>query len=209
MYTDVEDIPFWARICKEVDDMKLPDWAQVVMALAALVALAYAIKAIRSQRADAREQTAKHIWTEYHLKGLEHPRFSNPEDLSNKFNHAKKTLNRSEQKYLEYTWFVSFLLLVCDEILRLRRGAYWKKFLPFRRGTNWEQIVINNLVWHREYLKYGLEDNEYKVQSRALKEKIDQVVGPSGRTPKRKTPKRKTPKRKTPKRLAKKKSPRR
>jgi hypothetical protein len=153
--------------------------SQVVMAGAAVWALWYAIKQIEfakeqaeSARADAREQTAKIIWTDYHVKGLEHPEYSNPQELL-RFH----TLKPNQRKYLEYTWFVSFLLLVCDEILRLQGG------------TNWKQIVKDNLGWHHEYLKSQKfkESGEYEVQSEKLKKEIRAIQrkkfkSPSSRT---------------------------
>jgi hypothetical protein len=164
----------WERLGNAVNTV-----STVVMAGAAVWALLYAIKQIESAkqqaesaRADAREQTAKQIWTDYHIKGLEYPEFSNPQELL-----GFQTLKPNQRKYLEYTWFVSFLLLVCDEILRLQGGA------------NWKQIVKDNLGWHHEYLKSRKfkESGEYEVQSEDLKKEIRAIQrkkfkGPSSRT---------------------------
>jgi hypothetical protein len=132
------------------------------MAAAAIGALVYAFFQVRAARNDAHDQTAKEIWKEYHIKGLEYPEFSNPEKLLKNWDYAEENkLDGSHEKFLKYTWFVSFLLLVCDEILRLRHGS------------NWDQIVTNNLEWHKVYLtSEAFERDEYEVQSPKLRAKI-------------------------------------
>src|SRR5262245_33130737 len=103
----------WIKAAAEKTAESPDSWHQVVMAVAAVVALVYAIVQVRSQRKDAREQTAKEIWKQYHLTGLEYPYFSEPEVLVT-LNFEKKTLNGDYEKFLKYTWFVSLLLVVCD-----------------------------------------------------------------------------------------------
>jgi hypothetical protein len=157
-------------------DLKDP---QVIMAAAAVAGLLYAVVQVASARKDAREQTAKAIFTEYHLKGLEYPDFSDPQELST-LKVENETLNESREKFLKYAWFVSLLLLVCGEILRLGRPTILEKILPLRRGMKWDDIVTDKLGWHRAYLEHLVNDPKYRYefeyQSPELQQKIRQVV---------------------------------
>ena len=81
----------------------------------AFVALVFGIWQIRSSRADSREATAKQIWMEYYLRCIEYPKFANPE-LS-KLDYKNQTLDGKKEKFFDYQWFVSFMLLVCDEVI--------------------------------------------------------------------------------------------
>jgi hypothetical protein len=149
-----------------VAEWSVQDWgaaANVVMAAAAIAALWYAFVQVRSSREDTREATAKHIWSEYHLNGLEYPELANP-DLS-KLDYKKMEYGGDAAKFHDYTWFVSFMLLACDELLRLGGGA---------DDWDWEQIVKNNIKWHWDYIESSAFD-EREVLSPRLLRKIDQI----------------------------------
>ena len=89
-----------------------PEWLTTIMAFVALV---FGIWQIRSSRADSREATAKQIWMEYYLRCIEYPKFANPE-LS-KLDYKNQTLDGKKEKFFDYQWFVSFMLLACDEVI--------------------------------------------------------------------------------------------
>ena len=90
------------------------------------------------------------------------PTLPNPE-LSN-LDYEREELDGDRGKFFDYQWFVSFMLLACDEILQLRGGS------------NWEKIVENNIDYHRDYIKSSAFNKEsYEVLSPKLKIKIKQI----------------------------------
>src|SRR5262245_36935194 len=94
--------------------------------ITALVALGFAVWQIRSSRGDTQEATAKSTWMEYYLRCIEFPKYGNPE-LS-KMDYEKQELDGDSRKFFEYQWFVSFMVLACDEVIRLRGRADWERF---------------------------------------------------------------------------------
>jgi hypothetical protein len=128
-----------------------------------LIALVLGIVQVLSARASQREATAKEIWKEYHLVGLEYPTLANV-DWS-KLDYEKREYDGDRGKFCDYQWFVAFILLACDEILRLRGGA---------DDWDWEQIVKNNIKWHWDYIESSAFD-EREVLSPRLLRKIDQI----------------------------------
>ena len=113
-----------ADVAAAVAEWSVEDWgaaANVAMAAAAVAALWYAFVQVRSSREDLHEATAKEIWMQYHLNGIQYPKLANP-DLS-KLDYKKMEYDVDAAKFHDYKWFVSFMLLACDELLRLGGGA--------------------------------------------------------------------------------------
>ena len=82
------------------------------------LALWFGIEQIRSSREDSREATAKQIWKDYHLHGIQYSELANP-DFS-KLDYEKEEYDGDRGKFYDYQWFVSLMLLACDEVIRLR-----------------------------------------------------------------------------------------
>src|SRR5262249_39083171 len=102
--------------------MTLEDWgnvANLVMALSAIAALLYAFVEVRSARDDSREATAIQTWMEYYLRCLDYPQYACPD--------LKKLSDAKIQEFYKYEWFVSFMLLACDQVILLPKD-----------GPNWE-----------------------------------------------------------------------
>ena len=108
-----------------------------------------------------REATAKQIWMEYYLRCIEYPKFANPE-LS-KLDYKNQTLDGKKEKFFDYQWFVSFMLLACDEVIRLRGGAEWERFAE------------NNVSYHRDYIKSPAFVESYHLFGPQLRSKIHQI----------------------------------
>ena len=142
------------------------DWlnknGDAVTALAAIIALLFGIVQVMAARADTREATAKAIWMEYYRLCILYPNYANPE-LS-KLDFKKQELDGDRQKFFDYQWFVSFMLLACDEVIRLHGG-----------GPDWEEFVENNVGYHREYIKSPAFEERYHLFSTELIRKIHQI----------------------------------
>jgi hypothetical protein len=134
--------------------------ANVVMALAAIAALLYAFMEVRSSRQDTREATAIQTWMEYYLHSLEHPRYACPELLKLDYN----KLDEHDEEFNNYQLFVSFMLLACDQVIRLPED---------KDGPNWEQFVKNNVGYHKAYLE---RTESYRRFSPKLVSKIKEVL---------------------------------
>jgi hypothetical protein len=102
----------------------IPTWLTLI---AALFALRYGIKQVQSSREDSREATAKQIWKDYHLHGIQYSELANP-DFS-KLDCKKEEYDGDRGKFYDYQWFVSLMLLACDEVLRLRGGSDWERIV--------------------------------------------------------------------------------
>lgn len=113
------------------------DLAALATAFIALIGLVFAIVQIRSNQASQREATAKEIWMSYELRAFDYPRFNNPQAAA--VDHEAQTFDGDFDKYMQYESFVSFVLLACDEALRLG-------------GKDWENAVDDNLMLHWDYL---------------------------------------------------------
>jgi hypothetical protein len=92
---------------------------------------------------------------------LNTPSLQTPE-LSD-LDYENETLDGDKEKFFEYQWFVSFMLLACDQVLRLRGSADWKR------------IVENNLRYHRDYIRSKAFAPSLEVLSPLLRSKITQV----------------------------------
>ena len=137
------------------------DWPGWLTTITAFVALAFGIWQIRSSREDTQEATAKSTWMEYYLRCIEFPKYANPE-LS-KLDYEKQELDGTRGKFFEYQWFVSFMLLACDEVIRLRGGA------------DWERFAENNVGYHRDYIKSPAFSESYHLFGPQLRSKIHQI----------------------------------
>ena len=135
------------------------DMAGWVTAIAAIVALWFGIVQVRSAKKSQLEATAKEIWMNYELHGLQYAEYANPE-LS-KFDYKKLELDESRQKFFEYQWFVSLMFLACDEVLQLR-------------GRDWEQIVENNIKYHWRYIQSSAFKKDHVLSPR-IENKITQL----------------------------------
>ena len=135
------------------------DLAGWTTALAALVALVFGVWQVVSSRASSREATAKQIWMTYELEGLKNRKYANP-DLS-VLDYNKKTLDDDRGVFYDYQWFVSFTLLACDEVLRLRSGAW-----------DWERVVNENIGYHKDYIASSAFDPSWTHISPRLRSKI-------------------------------------
>ena len=147
------------------------DWGDVagwVAAAAAIgglwfagVQIRFARDQIQSARDIQREATANEIWMNYEHRGLEYPKYANPE-LS-VLDYEWKTLDGNRQEYYKYEWFVSFMLLACDAVLLLDHGS------------GWDVVVKNNLRYHRNYLTSETYKEDLHVQSPAIQRMIEEL----------------------------------
>jgi hypothetical protein len=146
--------------------MTLEHWgnvAELVMAATAVTACWYAFVEVRSARDDSHEATAKEIWMWYHLYALEYPKLAYPD--SSKLDYEKGEYEGDTEQFNDYTWFVSFMLLTCDELLRLRGDA---------TDWNWEQVVKNNIGFHWDFINSpAFEFGE--VISPRLRQQIEEI----------------------------------
>ena len=134
-----------------------------VTALAAIVALVFGVWQVLAARAVQREATAKEIWKEYYLSCVDHPELANP-GLS-KLDLKKQELGGDRGKFYDYQWFVSFMLLACDEVLQLRGG-----------GPDWERFVQNNVGYHHDYIRSPAFEKSQHLFSPELQSKIDDIL---------------------------------
>ena len=146
--------------------MTLEDWghvANLAMAAAAVAACWYAFVEVRSARDDSHEATAKEIWMQYHLYALQYPKLANPD--SSKLDYEKWEYEGDTAQFDDYAWFVSFMLLACDELLRLRGDA---------TDWDWEQIVKNNIGFHWDFIKSPAFEFREVISSR-LRQQIEEM----------------------------------
>ena len=147
---------------------KVPEWVGDVPTwltlIAAIVALRFGIKQVQSSREDTREATAKQIRSDYLLHAIQKPELANPDP--SKLDFDKGEYGGDGEKFDDYTWFVSFMLLQCDELLRLRDGE---------NDWDWEQIVENNINYHRDFIKSPAFDEMRSMLSPQLRRKLREM----------------------------------
>ncbi len=123
--------------------IRLGSAAECVTALAAVLALLFAICQVKHARASQREATAKQIRMNYELRAIEHTRFANPEIAV--IDYERERLDGNHEEFLEYQWFVSFMLLACEEVLRLRGGPYWERAVDVKSSLAFELLGLESL----------------------------------------------------------------
>jgi hypothetical protein len=141
--------------------------------LTVVVAVWYGGKQIKWSREDAREATAIQTWMDYYLHCLAYPQYGCPETLTLDFTKLDKLGSAKEIRESDkYQWFVSFMLLACDLVIRLPKG---------KGGPNWEQFVRSNVGYHSDYLKSRYFKENYELTlSPELNRKIKEVLRESG-----------------------------
>jgi hypothetical protein len=100
---------------------------------------------------------------QYYLRCIDHPEYANPDP--SKLDFEKEEYDGDCREFYNYQWFVSFMLLACDQVIRLRGG-----------GPDWEKFVKNNVGYHRDYLKSSAFNETYHRFSPELISKVDQIL---------------------------------
>lgn len=133
--------------------------SQITTTGAALVALVIAYTQLRQNRRIHRESTAKAIYKEYLRIAVEHPHLAYPRS-----GHIESIRNTEE--YVRYTWFVSYMLFACDEVLALSRET-----------RQWRGVIKEQVKFHLNYLSSPefYETNEHSGYSLEMQKILDEV----------------------------------
>jgi hypothetical protein len=103
--------------------------ASIVMALAAVIALAYAHLQISEAHRSQREANANELWRETLRLGFDNPKLSDPSLNLADFDYDKLTIDGSRELFQKYEIYVDTLLNASDEILELSPTNPWKTSL--------------------------------------------------------------------------------
>ena len=117
-------------------------WGSIATAIAAVVGVFMAWHQIKESRLSAKESTATNLFHQSLTLSLQYPRFGDPADLEN--------FNREDLS--QYEWFVSAMLLSCEEILLVTDG-----------NVEWRNSVKGNLSVHSAYLAVRY-NSDYKFK---------------------------------------------
>jgi hypothetical protein len=114
--------------------------SNVLVALAALLALGYAHLQISEARRAERQNEAHELWREVVRLGFENPHLSDPTRKLAEFDHANLTVDGSQQTYQKYELYVDTLLSASEGIMDV---------VP---NPQWEATIRNELRQHRDFL---------------------------------------------------------
>jgi hypothetical protein len=119
---------------------KVDTFANLVVAVAAVVALVYAhLQIVESQRAE-RESNANELWRQTLTLGVENPKLSDPSLKLADFDYERLTVDGSRELFQKYEIYVDTILNASDEILDIAPTIPWKTSLRLQ------------LLPHRDYL---------------------------------------------------------
>ncbi len=118
---------------------RIGDLSQAVGVCLTLFALGFAAGQIASGRVSQREATAKEVWRDYELLGLQHPDLALPD--SGDCDADAEAFQGSREKFKKYRWYVSFMLLACEEIL-----------LCTRNREDWLSAIERQIRRHKDYI---------------------------------------------------------
>jgi hypothetical protein len=129
---------FWPWIS---DHMETFSWAvTVLIALAAFVT--WWIEKNRQRQAHANA-----LWLEYLKLAFQNPEFSDPGLNLAVFDYAGRTVARSRTLFLQYEWFVDFVLDSCEELWSVKSSIFSGK-----PKQEWVWTVRDQIWFHRGYL---------------------------------------------------------
>lgn len=144
--------------------------AEIVTAVVALSALFIAITQLRQNKANQRESTAKEIYKEYLKMAVEYPRHAYP---------TKEFIEniRGKEEFDRYTWFVSYMLFACDEILTLsKERKLWRKVVKEQLWFHISYLSSPDFYQTAELEGYGHEMNTLVIE---MKQKHDKPIQPT------------------------------
>jgi hypothetical protein len=119
---------------------KLDTASNALVAVAALLALAYAHVQISEARRAERQSEAHELWREVVRLGFDNPQLSDPTRKLAEFDHTNLTVNGNKDSYQKYELFVDTLLSASEGIMEV---------LP---NPQWEATIRNELKQHRDFL---------------------------------------------------------
>jgi len=120
--------------------------AAVVTVIILLYSLDTAIKQINRATHNQRRATASELWNTYLCRAVDYPVFAYPPSFPQKFDYEKMTIDGEREEFERYEWCVSMLLRATDEIL-----------LEFRNDDHRKRTALQNVRYHRKYLRYRSE----------------------------------------------------
>lgn len=100
--------------------------SNVVMGVAAVVALAYAHLQITESRRAERRTDANELWRETLHLGFDNPTLSDPRSELAKFDYVNLTVDGSKELFQKYELFVDTILNASEEILAVSPTKEWK-----------------------------------------------------------------------------------
>ena len=114
--------------------------ANVIVAVAAIVALVYAhLQIVESRRAE-RESNANELWRQTLSLGVDNAKLSDPSLKLADFDYDNQTIDGSKELFQKYEIYVDTILHASDEILEISPTETWKTSLQIQ------------LLPHRDYL---------------------------------------------------------
>jgi hypothetical protein len=133
--------------------LSVADIAALLSSFFAAVAAIASFLAIVETRKKAREQQAMEMVRSYLQIAIEHP------DLS--------TEGGKKKRQQQYEWFVSFVLVMSQSVLR-----------AFPGNVSWKALMKNQLQFNSEELRQWKRDNvdDLKLYGSEVQELVDQVL---------------------------------
>ena len=137
--------------------------APILEVIIQFCALAWAYREYKRHQRNHKESLAKGIYSDYLKLAVEYPDLAYPSPRS------IKELTSSEN-FKKYTWFVSYVLVACDEILSLCSHN-------IEDGNKWKTVIKEQIKFHKVYLSSSefLNTREIEGYSEELKKLINEV----------------------------------
>jgi hypothetical protein len=147
---------------------KIDTFANVVVAVAAIVALIYAhLQIVESKRAE-RESNANELWRQTLTLAVDNAKLSDPSLKLADFDYENLTVDGSRELFQKYEIYVDTVLNASDEILEISPTPSWKTSLRLQ------------LLPHRDYLLSShFKKSGYLDQYPTLQSFLNEVLASS------------------------------
>jgi menaquinone-dependent protoporphyrinogen IX oxidase len=133
--------------------LSVADFAGVISAVSAAIAAFFSFRTVAQSRATSREQQAIDVIRNYLQLAIEHP------DLS--------TGGGKATKQEKYEWFVSFVLIMAQTVLR-----------AYPKSSSWRKLMHNQLSFNAEELRVwkNAEPEHFKLYGPDVERLVEEVL---------------------------------
>jgi len=124
------------------------DIATIFAVFFGALSAAVAFFAFRTNRENQKEAVLQRAYFDYAKMALDHPVLAFP--FKAKIDLQKQTIDDDHEKFEQYEWFLSSMLVMCLFVMSMRRDD---KF--------WRGLVINQMAYHWQYIENFWDDKQF------------------------------------------------
>src|SRR4051794_4208316 len=127
---------------------EMKDWATIIAAGVAGVSAVIALATFWMNRSNQKDALIQKAYYDYLKMALDNPDLAFPPTA--KFNYKEQTLDGDKEKFEQYEWFLSAMLVTVHFVRKVRP---WSKL--------WKNLTTNQISYHWEYIETFWDDKRF------------------------------------------------